>query len=107
MAVMQWKHAQILSGFGFKEALDGDHWTRHFNAGHVKTILLVRDTVVGFEYRFSVANPSQKKGKEQWMDLAYIPRAILTLFQALFVGLKTRRALEGGLARRTLRRIGW
>ena len=108
MAVMDWKDAQKLRRLGFKEAEDGEHWTRHFNLGHVKAVLLVRDTVDdGFEYRTTVVNPTQKKGREQWFDARHIVLAILSLFRAWRVWIKARRALEGGLARRTLRRIWW
>src|SRR5688572_26715601 len=108
MAVMKWKDAQKLIRLGFKESEDGERLTRHFHIfGEVKTVLFVRDTVVGYEYRVSVINPSQKKGKEQWFHARYIVQAILSLLRAWCVWIMARRALEGGLARRTVRRIMW
>ena len=108
MATIKWKDAQKLIRLGFKAAEKGDHWCRPFKAGgNVKTILLVRDTVVGYEYRVTVANPSQQKGEEQWFDGRDIPDSIHTLLEAKRAWKQARRALEGGLARRTLRRICW
>lgn len=105
MAVMKWKDAQKLIRLGFREKENGDYWRPFSAGGNVKTILLVRDTVVGYEYRAAVANSSQKKGQEQWFDAQDIAEAIFLLLEARRVWKKARRALEGGLARRTLRRI--
>lgn len=108
MAAMKWKDAQELIRLGFKQVEDRDHWTRHFNEdGKVKTVLLVRETVVGYEYRVTVANTSQRKGTEQWFHARDIGEALVALLEAMYLWTKARRALEGGLARRLLRRICW
>lgn len=108
MATMKYQDTQKLIRLGFHRGRTGDNWTRHFAASRdASTILLVRNTAVGYEYRTAVVNPTQDEGVEQWMDAKHTRRAIRSMRKSDRVWRKAQRALEGGVVRRAVRRVLW
>ena len=107
MTMMKENDVKKLTRLGFRQGRTPNNWTRQFKTGgDAKTVLVVRDTVVGYEYRFGLVNLTQLEGEEQWLDASDMRRAIGSIQSAVQFWKKARHALEGGFARRAFRRVG-
>jgi hypothetical protein len=107
---------KVLKAMGFHASSDNGKqslpftergWSRRF--GHerdgVTALLYVKKTVVGFEYRVTLSNANKPKDHVQWFDAEELRKVKRTLGEMTPVWKKARRALEGGLARRALRKL--
>jgi hypothetical protein len=106
---------KVLSGLGFHPSrskrkkdpmpVEERGWSQRFVEQSAWGLLHVRKTVVGFEYRVLLANPEQPGNEVQWFDAEEVRQMMRVLMQLLPVFHATRRALEGGPARRVLNRM--
>lgn len=80
-------------------------WSRRFGRDPVTALLYVRKTAIGFEYRVTLSNAHKAKDHAQWFDAEELRKVKQALGEMTPVWKKARRALEGGLARRAMRKL--
>ena len=87
--------------------LDERGWSRRFGRERdgVTALLYVKKTVVGFEYRVTLSIANKPKDRVQWFDADELRKVKRALGEMTPVWKKARRSLEGGIARRTFRKL--
>lgn len=108
------KELKMLKQMGFHASSDNGKlsvpftergWSRRFGRDPVTALLYVRKTAIGFEYRVTLSNAYKAKDHVQWFDAEELRKVQRALGEMTPVWKKARRALEGGLARRLLRKL--
>jgi hypothetical protein len=80
-------------------------WSRDIEYGNVKSIVCVRDSEAGFEYRFGLLG-REEEGAETWgFDGADAWNALGCMLETWWALRAARRCLEGGIVRRSMREL--
>lgn len=108
------REMKVLRKLGFHPSRDNgkDHprfncggWSRRFGRGPVTAVFYIRKASIDFEYRVLISNGSKAEDDVQWFDAEELLRLRRALRKMSPVWKTARRRLEGGLARRTIRRL--
>ena len=109
---MNKNEASVLRKLGFHVSNDNGKqhlpweakgWSRRFGRGLVTTVLYVRKSAIGFEYRIIVSDKDTAKDTLQCFNAEELRQVRKQFRNAERLWKKARRGLEGTLARRTLR----
>jgi hypothetical protein len=82
-----------------------DIWSRDIEYGNVKSIVCIRETVEGFDYRFALFQREEAEEETWGFEGNNSWNALGCMLETWCVLREARRCLEGGIVRRSMRRL--